>query len=122
MAKSDWHVGQQVLIVDNWGGNNRPTVLLDAEVAKVGRAWLTVKSGAWREDRYDFEGRAERDIGWSSRLYTSRQVYEAEAARRAAWSALHSAVRQQNHPPAGMALETIQQAHALLFPRRDDQP
>ena len=86
----------------------------EVEVTKVGRKWATVGEG-WRQERIDLETMQADGKGYSSpgTCYLSREHYETEQERLAAWSQLTKAL-QYSRCPAGVTTEGIKQAMQLL--------
>lgn len=70
MAKQDWKVGQAVVVADQ---RNRDVALLDRTITKIGRTWITVGEG-WQEERFDFDGRGDRNFGHRPTLWASREA------------------------------------------------
>lgn len=116
---SDWKVGQNVVIVSS---DYREARVTDGQITKIGRKWITVKSGQWMESRFDFNGRGDQNYGHAPRLYASREVYEAEVDRRRVWNTFHSAVRRQNHPPDHLSTEQIAALLSAVTPPAGDEP
>ena len=103
MGKHAWHVGQKVVVVEYRGRDNEVS---DSEITKIGRKWITVGIG-WREQRFDFEGRGDRDFGHRPTLWPDRAAYEAHVHLRARWSALRATVSASHLPPAHLTVEQI---------------
>lgn len=118
MADWEYRVGQKV-VISQYRGSRSGTDLYDGEVTKIGRKWITVKSGPWREERFDLDGRAEDQGGWAATLWPNREAYEADARRRRAWNMLHALVRQHNHPPAHLTTEQIEAMIAAVQPAEE---
>jgi hypothetical protein len=85
--------------------------LEDAVIAKVGRKWVTVGEG-WREQRFDFDGLSDRQWGHPTRMWASREAFEAEQQRQDAWRDLQSATRIPS-PPDGVTIADIRAALSL---------
>ena len=107
-----WTVGQQVIVVSNRGRDVR---IEDGEIVKIGRKWLTVKTGQWAETRFDLNtGRCWQDWGYPPRLYPSREAYEAETRKRREWDRLRMVLRDAHQPPEHLDAEQIAEVIALL--------
>lgn len=102
-TKNTWSVGQAVVVVSRVRLDDQ---LLDGEIVKVGRSWITVKTRRSWESRFDFSGRGESTVGYREQLWPSRQVYEANCRRRDAWRTLVKAV-DTREPPEHLSIQDI---------------
>lgn len=82
----------------------------EVTVLSVGRQWIAVDD--YRAKRFDKETlRAE---GGRSRLYPSKEAYEAEVARQTAWEALRQRVGQSHRIPEEVSTANVAAALELL--------
>lgn len=89
---------------DSRAGRNGPVV-----VKSVGPKWITMDG--FRGERFDKTTfRAE---GGNSRLYLSKDIYDAEVARSKAWERLRR-ILDRHAPPEGLTTEAMQQAIDFL--------
>jgi hypothetical protein len=81
-------------------------------VKKVGRKWAKTDE----RTRVDIKTLMVCGGNYSSpgRCYLSRDEWESEKARKAAWSDLRRCIDRSWHIPAGVSLDHIKQAMALL--------
>lgn len=104
-------VGQQVYFVPK----NRSPEARYIFVTKVGRKWVTLKSG-WREMRMDL-GSWQVDGGrYSSpgKCYESAEAYNLEKEVLTDWRILHDTIYRAWNPPAGITKADIAKATELL--------
>ncbi|USN13935.1 hypothetical protein PAPPERLAPAPP_02620 [Brevundimonas phage vB_BpoS-Papperlapapp] len=108
--KSTWTEGQAVIIA--YPGR-RGIETSEAKVVKIGRAWLTVQSATWSQDRYDFSGRQDSDFGHRAQLWPSRDAFDAEQGRKAAWRRLRKLADDMD-PPSHLTTAEIESLSAIL--------
>ena len=83
-------------------------------IAKVGRVWVSLE-GSYKL-RISLNDLSADGYGYSSpgRCYFSREEYETELALAAAWGSLRRKVNEGWLAPAGVTVEAIEHAAALL--------
>lgn len=104
------HLGQELLFVNNEKRTGAPFMVT---VTKLGRKWATLDSGVYRIDINTLiaDGRQFSSPG---RCWLSRELYEAEERRTAAWERLRSWVDRQWTTPKGLDTEQIETAFNLI--------
>lgn len=85
-------------------------------VVKVGRTWANLSN----RRRIDIktmivDGRGSASPGV---CYLSQTDYQKRTELNAAWSVFHDEIRNQWEPPAGVTIDDINQARALLMPKK----
>lgn len=85
----------------------------EVTVATVGRKWVTLEG---HYARFDIEtgqqdGKKHASPG---RVYASREEYEREEARRAAWTQFRRAIEIRYYPSNEATIENIEKAKGLL--------
>ena len=86
----------------------------EVTIAKVGRVWAAMEG--WLKLRISLNDLSADGYGYSSpgRCYFSREEYETELALAAAWGSLRRKVNEGWLAPAGVTVEAIEHAAALL--------
>lgn len=79
----------------------------------VGSKWITTNES--RPERFDTT--TLRGENTNSRLYLSKEVYDAEAARANAWERLRKLLERYS-PPEELTIEAMKQAIDLLTPKK----
>lgn len=91
----------------------------DVVVMKIGRKWADIRPADWQHKSHRIaldDWRADGG-GYSSpgRCYASKEVYDAETARREAWQGLQRQMRDAcGQPPDGVTVDAMRQARLLL--------
>ena len=111
--KSTWTLGQPVVIARQ-GRQGQSTS--KATISKIGRSWLTVKCAtSLVDDRYDFTGRQDSDVGYRAQLWPSQEAFDLEQERRTAWRRLRTFVDSYD-PPEHLTLDKIESLTYQLSP------
>lgn len=102
-------VGQTLCFVPNYDRKPR-----EVTITKVGRKWLHCKAYG-QTIRVDVATLRPHEDDASGNFYHSHAEYEQKAALGSAWDEFRRTVARGYSAPAGVTVEKIQQATALLF-------
>lgn len=110
--KSAWTLNQPVVIARR---GRQGIATSPATIVKIGRSWVTVRCNTSHyEERYDFTGRQDGDIGWRAQLWPSQKAFDQEQARRKAWYRLKNAIAHD--PPEHLTTDDIDSIFAQVSP------
>ena len=121
MSKHEFKVGDKIVAVSTSGPSRHVPKAIECVVEKVGRVWVYFAGGdGTGHGRFDPATR-EVDSGPNRSSYRmvwpSLAAYEAHALVNKAWAKFRQEVTQPYAVPAGLTLERIAAATALVFPQ-----
>jgi hypothetical protein len=105
MGLKDLNIGDTVFVI----GEDRRMPDFQATITEIGRRWAVIG----HHGRFDRETGVVDHFGPTVRAWCSRADYEAHALLSAAWKDVRNDL-QWAKMPAGMTIETINQARRLL--------
>lgn len=96
MRAQKFSVGQTVFATDTgYEGGRQTTVLREIVLTKVGRKWASNDRIRFNVETLEVDNGG---IGWTRRVYLSREEYEDVVAHREAWRRLEEVVRRSRAP------------------------